>query len=69
MKIGIVSDIHADAPALRRALNDMPATDLLLCPGDAVSEYRFCPDTVALLQEAGRALHSGQSRGRSFWWS
>ena len=52
MKIGIVSDIHADEPALRRALNDMPSTDLLLCPGDAVSEYRFCPDTVALLQDA-----------------
>lgn len=53
MKIGIVSDIHADAPALQRVLNDMPATDLLLCPGDAVSEYRFCPDTVSLLQAAG----------------
>ena len=52
MKIGIVSDIHADAQALRRVLNDMPATDLLLCPGDAVSEYRFCPDTISLLQEA-----------------
>ena len=52
MKIGIVSDIHSDASALRRVLNDMPATDLLLCPGDAVSEYRFCPDTISLLQEA-----------------
>ena len=50
MKIGIVSDIHADAGALRRVLDDMPATDVLLCPGDAISEYRFCPDTVALLQ-------------------
>ena len=52
MKIGIVSDIHADAQALQRVLDDMPATDLLLCPGDAVSEYRFCPDTISLLQEA-----------------
>ena len=25
MKLGIVSDIHAQAPALRRALEDMPA--------------------------------------------
>ncbi len=52
MKIGIVSDIHADAHALRRALEDMPSTDVILCPGDAVSEYRFCSDTVDLLQQA-----------------
>ena len=52
MKIGIVSDIHADPKALRRALEDMPSTDVLLCPGDAISEYRFCPETVELLQQA-----------------
>ena len=51
MKIGIVSDIHADAKALRRILDDMPPTDMLLCPGDAISEYRFCPDTVSILQD------------------
>jgi len=53
MKIGIVSDIHADPQALLRALEDMPSTDLLLCPGDAISEYRFCAETVELLQQAG----------------
>ena len=52
MKIGIVSDIHADARALRRALEHMPSVDAYLCPGDAVSEYRFCADTVELLQQA-----------------
>jgi len=52
MKIGIVSDIHADPIALRRALEDMPSTDVLLCPGDAVSEYRFCSETVEILQQA-----------------
>jgi putative phosphoesterase len=52
MKIGIISDIHADAAALRRALEDMPSTDALLCPGDAISEYRFCADTVEILQQA-----------------
>lgn len=53
MKIGIISDIHATPTALLRALEDMPSTDVLLCPGDAISEYRFCPETVALLQQAG----------------
>jgi len=52
MKIGIVSDIHADAPALRRALEHMPSVDAYLCPGDAVSEYRFCAETVEVLQQA-----------------
>ena len=52
MKIGIISDIHADAKALQRVFDDMPATDMLLCPGDAISEYRFCPETVRLLQQA-----------------
>jgi putative phosphoesterase len=50
MKIGIVSDIHADSRALRYALEDMPSVDVVLCPGDAVSEYRFCQETVELLQ-------------------
>jgi putative phosphoesterase len=52
MKIGIISDIHADVRALRRALEHMPSVDAYLCPGDAVSEYRFCADTVELLQQA-----------------
>ncbi|MCZ6871919.1 MAG: metallophosphoesterase family protein, partial [bacterium] len=51
MKLGIVSDIHAEAQALRRAIEDMPAVDRLFCAGDAVSEYRFCPQTVELLQQ------------------
>jgi putative phosphoesterase len=51
MKLGIVSDIHAQAQALRRAIEDMPAVDRLFCAGDAVSEYRFCPETVELLQQ------------------
>jgi putative phosphoesterase len=52
MKIGIISDIHADSRALRCALEDMPSTDVLLCSGDAVSEYRFCAETVEILQHA-----------------
>ncbi len=52
MKIGIVSDIHAAPQALRRALEDMPSVERILCAGDAISEYQFCPDTVALLQQA-----------------
>lgn len=52
MKIGIVSDIHAAPQALRRALEDMPSVDRILCAGDAISEFQFCAETVSLLQEA-----------------
>jgi len=50
VKIGILSDIHAEPKALRRILADMPSVDRVLCAGDAVSEYQFCAETVQLLQ-------------------
>jgi putative phosphoesterase len=53
MKIGIVSDIHANARALRHALADMGSTDMVVCAGDSISEYRFCPETVEILRERG----------------
>jgi putative phosphoesterase len=52
MKIGIVSDIHADPRALRRTLEDMPSVDQVLCAGDIISDYRFCAETVDILQRA-----------------
>ena len=52
MKIGLISDIHATPKALGRVLDDMPSVDRLLCAGDAISEYRFCAETVELLQQA-----------------
>jgi putative phosphoesterase len=52
VKIGIISDIHAVPEALRKTLEDMPAVDRVLCAGDAISEYRFCAETVQLLQQA-----------------
>jgi putative phosphoesterase len=52
MKIGIVSDIHASPQALRRTLEDMPSVDKVLCAGDVISDYRFCADTVDILQRA-----------------
>ena len=52
MKLGIISDIHAEPKLLRRTLADMPSVDRVLCAGDAVSEYRFCAETVELLRQA-----------------
>ena len=48
----IVSDIHAHPQAWRRTSEDMPSVDMVLCAGDAISEYRFWAETVDLLGQA-----------------
>jgi putative phosphoesterase len=59
VKIGILSDIHAEPKALRRVLADMPGVDRVLCAGDAVSEYQFCAETVQLLQQVNAQCIQG----------
>lgn len=53
MRIGIVSDLHANAAGLAAALERMGQVDELLCAGDMVEESRFSNDVVALLRERG----------------
>ncbi len=53
MRIGIVADIHCNTDALRIALDRMGAVDELLCAGDAVYQFRFSNDVMALLRERG----------------
>ncbi|WP_256295803.1 metallophosphoesterase family protein [Haloarchaeobius salinus] len=36
MRFGVISDVHANAVALRAVLDDMPRVDGLLCAGDVV---------------------------------
>ncbi|MET0147024.1 MAG: metallophosphoesterase family protein [Ilumatobacteraceae bacterium] len=51
MRIGLVSDIHGNAEALEAAIAHMGDVDELWCAGDAMSEYRFSNDVVAILRE------------------
>ena len=53
MKVGVVSDIHANAPALRVVLNDLADrnVDQVLCAGDVVGYYPFPNEVISLLQE------------------
>jgi putative phosphoesterase len=53
MKIAIVSDIHCNAAGLRAALDLMGHVDELICSGDAIYQYRFSNEVVALLRECG----------------
>lgn len=51
MKLGIVSDLHGNAPALRHALRLMGRIDRLVCLGDSINQYGFSNETVGLLRE------------------
>ncbi len=52
MKIGVVSDIHCNALALRIALDTLaPRVDEVFVAGDAVYEYRFSNEVVRMIRE------------------
>lgn len=54
MKIGVVSDVHGNVPALEAALARFEAeADAVWCAGDIVHEYRFSSEAVRLLRKAG----------------
>jgi len=53
LKIGIVSDLHANAAGLAAALARMGPVDELLCVGDLVEESRFSNEVIALLRDRG----------------
>jgi len=36
MRVGLISDIHANLPALEAVLDDMPSVDEIICAGDVV---------------------------------
>lgn len=53
MRLGIISDVHCNADALRLSLQRMGPVDELLCAGDSVYEYRFSNDVIELLRDRG----------------
>ena len=51
MKLGLISDVHANLPALEAVLSDMPEVDELLCLGDVVGYNPFPAECVDLVRE------------------
>jgi putative phosphoesterase len=51
MRVGIVSDLHCNAPALAMAIRRMGDVDELWCVGDIQLEYRFDNEVVELLRD------------------
>jgi putative phosphoesterase len=59
VKIGIVSDIHANIRGLNLALEAMGDIDELLCLGDSIFEYQFSNEVVGLLKDRGAYVIQG----------
>jgi putative phosphoesterase len=59
LRIGIVSDIHCNIEGLRTGLEMMGEVDDLFCAGDAVFQYRWSNEVVALLRELGAKVVLG----------
>ena len=53
MLIGVVSDLHGNAPALQRAMELMGEVDERICLGDSIREYHFSNAVVGLLRDHG----------------
>jgi putative phosphoesterase len=53
MKLGILSDIHANFVALRALAPDLAELDQLVCLGDIVGYYCEPREVIAFLREAG----------------
>lgn len=51
MKIGLISDIHANLPALRAVIKNMPSVDVLMCAGDILGYYPYANEVCDLLRE------------------
>ncbi len=52
MRLGIISDVHCNAAALRLAIERMGAVDELLCVGDSIFEYRFSNEVIEVLRDS-----------------
>ena len=53
MRVGVVSDIHANRVALEAVLGDMPDVDALVCAGDVVGYNPWPADCVGALRRRG----------------
>ena len=59
MKIGLLSDVHANLPALEAVLEDLPRVDTIVCAGDVVGYNPWPSECV----ERVRSVASATVRG------
>lgn len=51
MRVGLISDIHANWVALNAVLSDMPPVDCLVCAGDVVGYNPWPADCIEIVRE------------------
>ena len=59
MKIGLLSDIHANLPALEAVLAELEGVECLACAGDLVGYYDHPNEVCALLRARARWVVAG----------
>ncbi|SNR24015.1 metallophosphoesterase family protein [Halorubrum vacuolatum] len=59
MQIGLISDIHANLPALEAVLTDMPPVDRIVCAGDVVGYNPWPAECVSRVREVADATVQG----------
>lgn len=51
MRVGLLSDIHGNFPALKAVLRDMPSVDTIVCAGDVVGYNPWPTECVERIRE------------------
>ena len=51
MKVALLADIHANLPALKAVLEDLPPVDMIVCLGDVVGYYADPNEVCELLRD------------------
>lgn len=51
MKVGILSDIHGNYPALKAVIDDLPQLDQIICCGDLVGYYPDVNEVCSLIRD------------------
>jgi len=59
MKIGLISDIHANLPALEAVLDDLPAVEMIVCAGDVVGYNPWPAECVDRIRDVASVTVQG----------
>jgi len=62
MKVGLISDIHANLPALETVLDDMPTVDRIVCAGDVIGYNPWPAECVERVREVAAMTVRGKPR-------
>ena len=59
MRLGVISDVHGNLPALEAVLHDMPPVDLLVCAGDVVGYNPWPAECLNEIRDRGSPTVQG----------